>query len=134
MCVREVSLVPRSYRCRALPHAALTTRRRRRQPFVKYPHQTGIGGVRYPANIYPVDRVRARCAIRARLLGARPQEADMVLRVFQLLPSSIHTTSYIRTYRTFAVVPEGGISQLHISHLGTYMHASPGKSYNELRT
>ena len=61
-------------------------------------------------NIYPVDRVRARCAIRARLLGARPQEAETVLRIFQLLPRGIHTTSYIRPYNTFALVPEGGVS------------------------
>ena len=40
-------------------------------------------------NIYPVDRLRPRRAIRQRLLGARPQEADVVLRVFELLPSSI---------------------------------------------
>ena len=140
MCVREASLVPRSYTCCALPHAAVTSRsyKKAKETAVRdIPSPNGYRRCTVPGrhpNIYWVDRVRARCAIRARLLGARSQELEMVLRVFQLLPSSIHTTSYIRTYRTFAVVPEGGISQLHISHLGTYMHASPGKSYNELRT
>ena len=127
LCTRSLACstflhVPCTYSRRA--HEQVL-RRRRRQTFVTYPHQTGVGGVRYPENIYPVDRGRARCAIRARLLGARPQEGEMVLRVFQLLPSSIHTTSYILpvytyTYNTFALVPKGGISQLHISHLSTH--------------
>ena len=104
MCVREASLVPRSYTCRALPDDALTSRRQRRQLFATYPHQTGTGGVRYPENVYPVDRVRARCAIRARLLGARPQEAvcgDGSAR----FPAPVE-------------------QKLHISHLtsSTYMH------------
>ena len=116
--VREAPPVSRSYTCRALPHAALTSRRRRRRLFVTYPHQTDTpSGVRYAQKVYPVDRVRARCAIRGRLLGARSQEAEMVLCVFQLVPSGINTTSYIRTHHTFALVPEGRIWQLHISQV-----------------
>ena len=54
MCVRrEASLVLRSNTCCALSHAALTSRRRRRQPFLAYPQQTGIGGVRYPGKHLP---------------------------------------------------------------------------------
>ena len=120
MRVREAKLVSRSYKCRALPHAGLTSRKRRRRPFVTYLHQTATpSGVRYAGKVYPVDRVRARCAIRARLLGDRSQEAEMVMRVFQLPPSSIHTASYTRKHHTFALVPEGRILQLHISHLST---------------
>ena len=102
-----VNVCTRSFVCSALLHMLCTSsrcaheqvlRRRRRQPFVTFPDQTGIGGVRYPEKVCPVDRGRERCAIQARLLGARPQEGETVLSVFQLLPSSIHTTSYIRTW------------------------------------
>ena len=54
MCVRrEASLVLRSNTCCALSHAALTSRRRRRQPSLAYPHRTGIGGVQYPVKHLP---------------------------------------------------------------------------------
>ena len=104
MCVREASLVPRSYTCCALPHAAVTSRsyKKAKETAVRdIPSPNGYRRCTVPGrhpNIYWVDRVRARCAIIARLLGGRPQEAEMVLRVFQFLPSSIHTTSYIRKY------------------------------------
>ena len=130
MCVREASLVPRSFTCCALPHAALSSKsykEAKETALRDIPSPNGYRRCTVPGkhlNIYPVDRVRARCAIRARLLGVRSQEVEMVLRVFQLLPSSIHT-SYIRTQNTFALVLEGGISQLHISHLSTYMYVSP---------
>ena len=141
MCVREASLVPRSFTCCALPHAALSSKsykEAKETALRDIPSPNGYRRRTVPGkhlNIYPVDRVRARCAIRARLLGARSQELEMVLRVFQLLPSSIHKTSY----RLYVHIIRLQLSRRvgfrsYTSHILAHVHVSPGKSHNELYT
>ena len=101
-----VLVCTRSLACSALLHMPCTSSRCALEQEAKeialggIPSSNGFRRCTVPGkhlNIYPVDRAQARCAIRARVLGARPQEAEMVLRVFQFLPSSIHT-SYIYVY------------------------------------
>ena len=119
-----VHVCTRSLACSALLHVPCTSSRCAHELEAKEtalrdtPSPNGYRRCTYPESIYPVDRVRARCAIRARLLEARLQEA-------------------VRRDGS-ARLPAPAEQKLHISHLTSstyqYMHISPRKNYNELRT
>ena len=100
-------------------------RRRRRQHFVTYPHQTGIGGTVSGKHLTGRSWTSTACdsSKTARSHTPRKRDGSACLPA----PAEQHPYNlillyylYIRTYNTFAPVPKGGISKLHISQLSSH--------------